>query len=304
MQAYHGILPKRIEGIAPRADKPAWQQKFSGFIIDPMSMRPRAAFAKGMVRLGRLLQSLALMVMRPDDSIEFGRRDYGRSASLAAWAKDGLVDSGWEPEEKELLMDIPLREADVLVLGAGGGRDSIPFARLGHRVTAVDFVPGMVERAGDNARRRGLSLTGVVQEISRVGFPSESFDLVFLSAAMYSSVPTRRRRLAMLERIRGVLRPEGYFVCQFSWNPRLSLNPKAEFLKKLVAGATLGFRGYERGDQLWGNVEFQHFFSSRPELESEFAEGGFEIMRIRLPDGEVRGGAVLRRKGAAARPRD
>lgn len=266
--------------------------------MDPMSMRPRAVLAKGMIRLGRLLQSLALMIMRPDDSIEFGRRDYGRSASLDAWAKDGLVDSGLEPEEKELLMDIPLRAADVLVLGAGGGRDSLPFARMGHRVTAVDFVPGMVERAEDNARRRGLRLTGIVQEVSRVDFPSESFDLVFLSAAMYSSVPTRRRRVAMLERIRAVLRPQGYFVCQFSWKPGLSLNPKAEFLKKLVAGATLGYHGYERGDQLWGNVEFQHFFSSRPELEAEFAEGGFEIMKIRLPDGEIRGGAVLRKSDA------
>lgn len=267
-------------------------------------MTPRIFLAKGMSRLGRLLQSMALMVMRPDDSIEFGRRDYGRPASLDAWAKDKLVDSGWEPEGKELLMDVPLREADVLVLGAGGGRDSIPFARMGHRVTAVDFVPGMVERAEDNARRRGLNLTGVVQEISRVDFPSESFDLVFLSAAMYSSVPTRRRRVAMLERIRGVLRPEGYFVCQFSWNPGLSLNPKGEFLKKVVAGATLGYLGYERGDQLWGSVEFQHFFSSQQELEQEFAEGGFEIINLRLPEGEIRGGAVLRKQGAAERPRE
>ena len=41
---------------------------------------------------------------------------------------------------------------------------------------------------------------------------SASFDLALILAAMYSSIPTRERRVEMLQRIKAALKPEGYFV--------------------------------------------------------------------------------------------
>jgi SAM-dependent methyltransferase len=264
-------------------------------------MTPRVFLAKGMIRLGRLLQSLALMVMKPDDCVEFGRLSYAQPDSIEGWAKTALIDGGWTPEEEDLIRGIPLRAADVLVLGVGGGRDAIPFAQAGHRVTGVDFIKSMTDKAAANARQRGLALTGVVQEISRLDFPAESFDLIFLSASMYSSVPTRSRRVAMLDRFRGILKPGGYFACQLSWKSPLRLRPEAELIKKLVAAATLGCLGYEDGDELWENVEFQHFFSSREALEAEFAAGGFEVVKLQFPEGDFRAGAVLRKPAGSVR---
>ena len=37
-------------------------------------IRPRITFARFLIRLGKLIESLAVMVMRPDDLIEFSRR--------------------------------------------------------------------------------------------------------------------------------------------------------------------------------------------------------------------------------------
>jgi len=46
---------------------------------------------------------------------------------------------------------------------------------------------------------------------------------------------------------------------------------------------------------LWRELEFIHRFSSEDDLRSEFREGGFEIVHIRIPEIEPLGGAVLRK---------
>jgi len=171
-------------------------------------------------------------------------------------------------------------------------------AKMGFRVTGVDFIPEMVRRAEKNAVRLGVPLTGVVQEISRLDFPAESFDAIMISADMYSCVPTRMKRREMLGRIRRALKPGGYLVCQFHWDPRFHPNPQGEIIRKIFALSTLGNLRYERGDMLWGYVEFIHAFASEKELRQEFGDGGFEVMNLHLPDGGFRGGAVLRKSGA------
>jgi len=263
-----------------------------------MSYRPRVFIAQTLVRIGQFIRSLALMVMRPDDLIEFGRQSYSEPRSVDSWAAETLVDPGLLDNEKALVDSLPIKQGDLLVLGVGGGREAIPLAKMGFKVTGVDFVPTLVRRAEDNARRHGVGLTGVVGEISRIDFPADSFDVIMLSAAMYSCVPTRMKRREMLGRIRRALKPGGYLVCQFHWDPRFHPNPQGEIIRKIFALSTLGNLRYERGDMLWGYVEFIHAFASEKELRQEFGDGGFEVMNLHLPDGGFRGGAVLRKSGA------
>jgi hypothetical protein len=59
----------------------------------------------------------------------------------------------------------------------------------------------MVERARETAARRGLTIEGLVQEISQLDVPAGCYDVVWLSTAMYSCVPTRAKRVEMLQRI-------------------------------------------------------------------------------------------------------
>jgi SAM-dependent methyltransferase len=265
-----------------------------------MKVRPRIWIARSLVTAGRFVQSLALMVMRPDDLIEFGRRTYSETEGVDGWTAERLVDSGLMDGERELVDSLPLKQGHLLLLGVGGGREAIPLARMGFRVTGVDFVPAMVRRAEDNARRRGVPLTGVVQEISRIDFPAESFDVIILSAAMYSCVPTRRRRVEMLRRIRLALKPGGFFLCQFHWDPEYKPNPRGEIIRKIIAFLSLGNLEYERGDMLWGSAEFIHAFGSEEEARREFSEGEFELVKLHLPDGTLRGGAVLKKLGEKA----
>ncbi len=257
-----------------------------------MSWRIRAA--RFLIRASRLIESLSAMVMRPDDLIEFGRQTYARPHRVAEWSHDDLVQEGLSPDEQILLKKLPLKQGRLLVLCVGGGREAIPLAQAGFAVTGVDFVAAMIEQAKANAEKAGLRIEGLVQEISRLDVPPESYDAVWLSAAMYSCVPTGQRRIAMLKRIRRALRPGAFFLCQFHCGGE-PLDPRRERLKRAFALLTHGNFTYEPGDMLWGDSEFVHRFQSEAELRAEFIAGGFAVEDLHIVEGLTRGDAILRR---------
>jgi len=258
--------------------------------------RLRIASARFMIRLGKLLQSLAVVVMRPDDLIEFSRRSYARPASVAGWSRADLVDEGLSQEEQSLLERSPVQAGRLLLLDLGGGREAIALAKRGFSVTGVDFVADMVAQAKANAARQGVALEGLVQEISQLDVPDGVYDLVWLSARMYSCLPTRQRRVEMLRRIVRALRADGCFICQFHWESQLRRSPWLVLLHRAVAWLTLGHLQFEPGDALWFNVEFIHAFADETELRAEFAEGGFEVLHLDFFDENMFGGALLRKK--------
>lgn len=260
-------------------------------------MRPRITFGRFLIRLGKFVESLAIMVMRPDDLIEFGRQSYARPHMVDIWGKAERMEQGLRPEEMTLLGALPLKEGRLLLLGVGGGREAIPLAQEGFAVTGVDFIPGLVEKAIENAAQRGLKIEGLVQEVSELDVPASSYDVVWLTTAMYSYIPTQRRRVEMLRRIGQALRPGGYLVCGFRWDARSEFSHKGLWARKAVAYLTLGNLWYEPGDKLSGGIEFVHAFSSEEELRAEFEAGGFETLHVHIPRG-LSGGAVLEKRGA------
>jgi len=261
-------------------------------------MSARVRVARGLLRVGEFVQSLAIMVMRPDDLVEFSRQHYARTGSVEGWADDALVDSGLKADERDLLAAIPDTAGDLLLLGVGGGREAIPLARMGYQVTGVDNVPAMVDRAIENAARRGLSIQGLVQDISQLDVPAGAYNIVWLSRETYSYVPTRARRVEMVRRIARALRPGGWFLCQFHWHARPRPPGRGRFVRRLVAACTLGNLTYEAGDMLRRNVEFVHQFSSKDAVRSELEEGGLTVERIKT--GQTYGGSAVCRKSLQA----
>ena len=206
-----------------------------------------------------------------------------------------FVNSGLSALEQSLLEKMNLNKGRLLLLGLGGGREAIPLAKRGFEVTGVDFIPQMVERAKANARKKGVEISGLVQEISKLELPENAFDVAWLSAAMYSCVPTRKRRIDMLKSIFQSLRPGGYFAFGFFWNPRIDASPKSVFFKKLLARFSLGNLHYEKGDMLRFNSEFIHAFTSLADLQAEIVQGGFEVIDIQANDENEFAGAVARK---------
>jgi len=258
-------------------------------------MRSRIIFGRLLIRLGRFIQSLALMVMRPNDLVEFSRQTYARENMVEDFGRQDLAYPGLHPDEQALLERLHPAGGRLLLLGVGGGREAIPLAKMGFEVTGVDFVPEMIAKAAENAVRHGVKIEGIVQEISKIDVPAGAFDVAWLSAATYSCVPTRGRRMEMLQRIGKALIPGGYFICQFRWDTRDETSRIWELARKVVAFLTRGNLWYEKGDTLSSNIEFIHAFSQEDEVRSEFAEGGFEVLHLHIAEEILIGGAVLRK---------
>ena len=233
--------------------------------------------------------------MKPRDLVEFTRRTYARPASVEGWAEDALVDAGLTTAERDLLGRVPLDGGRAIVLGLGGGREAIPLAVKGFAVTGVDFVPALVRRAEENAARRGVRIEGLVQDISAFEVRGGEFDLAWMTAGTYSSIPTSRRRRETARRILRALRPGGFFVCDFLIDPEAGSSPFGERLRRAFAWLTLGNVGYETGDRLTSGIEFSHAFRSESEIRAEFESAGFAVLHSSFPSAARRGGAVLKK---------
>lgn len=257
-------------------------------------MRLRVAAARFIMRFGRFIQSLAIMVMRPDDLIAFSRQTYAIPEAVNIWGRDDLIDAGLTPDEIDVLNRVPMSRGRLLLLGVGGGREAVALGQKGFDVTGVDFIPQLVAKAKKNCAKHNLRFTGLVQEISRIDVQAIHFDVVWLGDGMYSSVPTAHRRIAMLKRIRTALKNDGYCICQFFWRRGKGIPRIVEWFRKCFGLMTWGNIHYEDGDILFQNVEFIHEFSIEQKLKDEFRQGGFKVEYVHISKEWMRGVAILR----------
>jgi SAM-dependent methyltransferase len=258
-------------------------------------MNLRIRCAKRFISLGKFIQSLAVVLMRPDDLVKFSRQTYAKPDSIASFTRRDLLFSGFNEIEEKLILKIPFKRGRILIIGVGGGREALPLARLDFEVHGVDFVEAMAESARHNLIDQGLNIEVSVQELSRIEFPPDSFDIIWFSPDLYSAIPTRKRRVEMLKRVKSMLRPGGYALLQFQWKTEKNISAWKEIFKKLFAGLTLGNLKYETGDILWRNGEFIHTFVSVDALKSELERSGMDIVHIEKTNGQMKGGALLRK---------
>ncbi|MBK9745821.1 MAG: class I SAM-dependent methyltransferase [Chloroflexi bacterium] len=66
----------------------------------------------------------------------------------------------------------------ALDLGCGEGRDSVFLSRCGYRVIAVDKSPVGIQKLGTYAQAHGLSITGVVADVTSFHISQDSYDLI------------------------------------------------------------------------------------------------------------------------------
>jgi SAM-dependent methyltransferase len=102
----------------------------------------------------------------------------------------------------------------MLVLGSGFGHDAISFAQQGYRTVGVDFSATAVERARQNARRLGVEVEFLHEDLftlpQRFG---EQFDLVLEYVTFCAIDPMRRAEYRDV--VHRVLKPGGLLVALF-----------------------------------------------------------------------------------------
>lgn len=99
-------------------------------------------------------------------------------------------------------------EARVIVLGCGAGHDALAFALAGFEVTGVDFAPGAIATARQQAQQGNLTATFIQRNIFDL-LPdfAHQFDYVVEHTCFCALAPQERDRYVAL--VSGLLKPGG-----------------------------------------------------------------------------------------------
>lgn len=116
----------------------------------------------------------------------------------------------------------------ILDVGCGPGAQTVELLRLGAgNVTALDFLPEMIDRVNERAQDAGVSecLEPVVQDMNDMAFPDHSFDVIWSEGAIYNIGFAQG-----LKQFNQFLRPGGYMaVSEVVWLKNDPPAPVVEF---------------------------------------------------------------------------
>jgi 2-polyprenyl-3-methyl-5-hydroxy-6-metoxy-1,4-benzoquinol methylase len=161
------------------------------------------------------------------------RQRYVWSGRVASWHQHGSV--GLAAVTAVVLQAAETIPGQVVVdLGCGTGQLSLPLARAGAEVIAVDVSPAMIRQLESEARRGGvLNLSGVTLPIEDLALPGASVDLVVSSYALHHLRDADKSRLVAAAY--GWLRPGGQLIMADMMFGRGATSRDREIIRAKVA---------------------------------------------------------------------
>ena len=250
--------------------------------------RFRLLFVSLLIRLNRLRErifktssstigSLILILLNPEELEQQVKRYYTTAGGFEDESRPELLEEGFSQEESHFVTTYLNGKETCLVFGSGGGRESLALARLEFRVTGLDSSPPLVEKAKERARALSLPCDFQVRDMLEGPRASEKYDVLFLSQNMYSTIPTRTRRIHFLRNARMFLNDAGFFYLEFLGENGPRKNRWKFRLKKWLALLCHGNTDLEEGDALWIPGHYFHLFTES-ELRSEVEASGFDLI--------------------------
>lgn len=194
---------------------------------------------------------------------------------------------GLEPWEKAFAGRLPAGGA-ILDLGCGSGREAMALAAMGFRVTGADTDPGAVAAA--RIRIPGAAFEACAAcDLLDPGLLPGPFDGILMTRGLYSLLPLKRYRTALLAALGRRLAPGGVLALH-----ALEERPRPGPRRLLVGILRAGLQGlfprrfrWERGDRMLryviesgmaGSWVFVHLFAPG-EMEAEGRAAGYGAAR-------------------------
>lgn len=191
---------------------------------------------------------------------------------------NGVVDEIFTDSETDFLLGKVRPDDDVLDMGCGTGRFTIPLAERARSVSGLDMSPMMLAAARKKLAGRGLEADLHEGDMADLPFPDASFDVVVSMLALMH-IP-RQDRQQVFREVARVLRPGG----------RLLMGVKNSVFERMFRGdrfAAVDITDVESEDLIFTNtrsgedmVAPWHSFSPA-ELSSLSAVAGLSLAHLR-----------------------
>jgi ubiquinone/menaquinone biosynthesis C-methylase UbiE len=191
---------------------------------------------------------------------------------------NGPADEGFTQAEYDFVLGKVSADQQVLDIGCGTGRFTVPMAAVGAQVTGLDISRAMLDVTQSKLTAHGLSADLHEGDMADLPFGDNSFDVVTsMLALMHVPLEDRGRVFAEIGR---VLRPGG----------RLIIGVKNSLFERFFKGdrfATIDITDVERKQLLFTNTRSGDdltapWYSFSPhELEALFAASGMVMTHLR-----------------------
>jgi SAM-dependent methyltransferase len=251
-------------------------------------VRSMLGFSKALKRkrlraLGSIVRAVGLGLLPPQELDAFVSESY--SSDVDFYHPNVRRDS----YEERIVQTLSQRAPGKRLLDAfcGQGREAAILSAAGFNVTGIDNLPAMIDGARNFAESKPFDAQFLVADFDAYKDPQgDGYDVVYTSAWMFSTCPTRRRRHAFLNKCASLCKESGVIVV--SYEPldgsRPLQNRLLDFTSRMTAKLTSGYTSFENGDRLGEAGLFWHLFPKDAVLEEVGASGLQVIHSDHSPD--------------------
>ena len=120
--------------------------------------------------------------------------------------------SGLKPYESVLVEKYLKNCREVLVVGCGCGRETVPLALKGFNITAIDISKEMVNYTKYLCSEFKTKAKAYVMDAANLKFKDNSFDAVLLFNCLIDQVPSHENRKKVCNELWRVLKPNGICI--------------------------------------------------------------------------------------------
>jgi SAM-dependent methyltransferase len=241
------------------------------------------------------INSFVVAILTPEEIASYTKQFYENQSS--PYGDPEWIDKGLNPSEQDLIEKHAVKNGSFIVLGCGGGREATALARMGFDVTGIDSSEKMILKAKEYAAKEGLKVDVLKGDFLEMPFSKGAFDHCLLTCFMYSVIPSREMRVALLSNVHDILTDRGIAIIHFM----TASGDRRERLLKLRKAVARIFRGnvsYQMGDSFHPPSHFfRHFLDEREVIDEVRKAGLFvkEILKCQHSDNEIY--AVLEKIG-------